>query len=92
MVLRLTALTQLHWRRWNDEWTVFDVGSGQTHLMDTLTAVTLMFLEKNAMDEDELISLIAQKFLFPLDIKLSNTIKDIIERLINIDLVESVSL
>jgi len=91
MILRLNASTHLHWRRWDDEWTVFDVGSGQTHQMDTLTAVTLMFLETDTLEENELISRIAEEFLIPFDMRLSGAMKNILERLIHIGLIESSS-
>ena len=42
---RLLPLVEFHWRRWGDEWLVFDRGSGQTHRLDTLTALSLMVLE-----------------------------------------------
>lgn len=42
---RLAPRVALHWRRWDTEWVVYDQGSGQTHLTDTLTAMTLMALE-----------------------------------------------
>ena len=45
MAWQINALVTLHWRDWNGEWVVFDVGSGQTHQMDTLTATVLMLLE-----------------------------------------------
>ncbi len=35
----------MHYRRWGNEWVVFDVGSGQTHEMDTTSAVSLMHCE-----------------------------------------------
>jgi len=44
-VWRLAPRVDLHWRRWDAEWVVFDAGSGQTHKTDTLTAMTLMVLE-----------------------------------------------
>lgn len=35
----------MHYRHWGNEWVVFDVGSGQTHEMDTMSAVSLMHCE-----------------------------------------------
>ena len=46
----------LHWRRWDDEFVVFDVGSGQTHQLAPYTAATLMMLELNSNDIVELTS------------------------------------
>ena len=35
----------MHYRHWGNEWVVFDVGSGQTHEMDTVSSVALMHCE-----------------------------------------------
>ena len=35
----------MHFRHWGNEWVVFDVGSGQTHEMDTVSSVALMHCE-----------------------------------------------
>lgn len=56
MTWRLSPLVALHWRRWDDEFVVFDVGSGQTHQLPALTAATLMMLELNFNDIIELTS------------------------------------
>ena len=46
----------LHWRRWDDEFVVFDVGSGQTHQLAPYTAATLLMLELNSHNIVELTS------------------------------------
>jgi PqqD family protein of HPr-rel-A system len=57
---RLNALVALHWRNWDDEWVVFDSGSGQTHKMDLLTAAVLTLVEAGATTEGELLSQLTQ--------------------------------
>lgn len=42
---RLNPKSALHYRRWGDQWVVFDAGSGQTHEIDSITAVALMHCE-----------------------------------------------
>lgn len=44
-VWRLNRNSSLHFRRWDDQWAVFDTGSGQTHEIDSIIAVTLMHCE-----------------------------------------------
>jgi PqqD family protein of HPr-rel-A system len=44
-VWRLNPRSSLHYRQWDNEWAVFDIGSGQTHEMDTMSAVILMYCE-----------------------------------------------
>ena len=45
---RLAPQVALHFRRWDHDWLLFDEGSGQTHQIDTLTALGLMVLEAGA--------------------------------------------
>ncbi|WP_114971795.1 HPr-rel-A system PqqD family peptide chaperone [Rhodoferax ferrireducens] len=91
MVWHLNALASLHWRCWNDEWAVFDVGSGQTHQMDTLTAVTLMMVEATSLSLSELVSWVAEEMLIPCDQELSHALSGILERLAAAGLIESAS-
>lgn len=90
MAWHLNALTSLHWRCWNDEWAVFDVGSGQTHQLDTLTAVTLMMIETAVLDHSELMSGVAKELLIPTDAELSDALNGVLERLVTAGLIESV--
>ena len=42
----------LHWRSFGDDWVVFDVASGQTHLLDVLSAAVLMSIQDGATELD----------------------------------------
>lgn len=68
---------------------MFDVGSGQTHQMDTLTAATLLILEASAGDIDRLVSQIASELTVPDDHELSNAVQSVLERLAATGLIES---
>jgi len=74
-------MASLRWRRWNDEWVVFDIGSGQTHQMDTLTAATLMIVEAAPARMSDLLSKISEDFSVPSDSMLSNVLSSILTRL-----------
>lgn len=87
----LNGLTSLHWRCWDEEWAVFDVGSGQTHQMDTLTAVVLMTIEASSLDTSELMSRLAEELLIPHNQELLDTLNGILERLATAGLIESAS-
>ena len=52
---RLSLLVVLHWRCWDNEWVVYNQGSGDTHLLDTFTACTLMALEEGAATPAQLL-------------------------------------
>jgi PqqD family protein of HPr-rel-A system len=48
--------SQLHWKSWDDEFVVFDEGSGDTHLLDPLAAEVLKALEEAPGDVPALIA------------------------------------
>jgi PqqD family protein of HPr-rel-A system len=86
---QLNGLVELHWRHWDNEWAVFDVGSGQTHQMDTLIAVTLMVIEAGAIDLPELIALVASELQLTNDSQLSIAITDVLKSLTDIGVLEA---
>lgn len=45
MIWTLGAPGRLHWQNFGPEWVIFDQPSGQTLLIDTLSAAALMALE-----------------------------------------------
>ena len=65
MIWQLNKLTALHWLEWDDEWTVFDVGAGQTHQMNTLTAAALMTLESSPLSLSQLATEVSADLLIP---------------------------
>lgn len=60
MQLQLFAPTALHWRLWSNEYVVFDEFSGVTHLLDSLTACTLLCIEDGITDLDALVERIGE--------------------------------
>jgi PqqD family protein of HPr-rel-A system len=53
--------SQLHWKSWDDEFVVFDEGSGDTHLLDPLAAEVLKTLEEAPGDVPSLIARVASR-------------------------------
>ncbi|MET0081734.1 MAG: HPr-rel-A system PqqD family peptide chaperone [Sedimenticola sp.] len=53
-VWRLEQGVKLIWHRWDDEYLVFNEGSGATHLLDTSTAGLLQTLESSPQHFSEL--------------------------------------
>jgi PqqD family protein of HPr-rel-A system len=87
----LNPLTALHWRRWGDDWVVFDAGSGQTHQMDMLTAVTLMCIEAGPTDLIGLVEQVAGEFDLPLaEIKL-DVLTDLVKKFNALGLIEPIA-
>jgi len=88
---QINALVALHWRDWNGEWVAFDVGSGQTHQMDTLTATILMLLETAPASQFELAMLTADALSIPNDLTFSTTLSGILDGLRAAGLIESLA-
>ena len=92
---RLAPLVHLHWRRWDAEWLVFDAGSGLTHALDPLTAMSLMVLEggDNASQAQVQASIVRELELDPgeADELVNARLGDILASLHRMGLVESLS-
>jgi len=88
---QINALVTLHWRDWNGEWVAFDVGSGQTHQMDTLTATVLMLLETAPASQFDLATLTADALSIPIDHTFSGVLSGILEGLRAAGLIESLA-
>lgn len=91
MTWQINALVTLHWRDWNGEWVAFDVGSGQTHQMDTLTATVLMLLETAPASQFDLATLTADALSIPIDHTFSGVLSGILEGLRGAGLIESLA-
>lgn len=85
---QLNGLASLHWHRWDDEWVIFDEGSGQTFLTDTLTAASLMVLENGATTLAELGARVAEDLPSIGRQELAALIGDSLEFLVSLGLVE----
>lgn len=89
MIWQINILVALHWREWNGELVAFDVGSGQTHQMDTLTATVLKLLETSPTSQFELAMLTAGALGVPNDHQFSTTLTGILDGLHAAGLIES---
>lgn len=88
-IWKLNSLASLHWRCWNDEWAVFDVGSGQTHQMNTLAATTVMMFESGPMNLDALCSQVAADLSLPNSAEIETVLEDALAHLVAVGLIES---
>lgn len=86
---RLHRMASLHWRGWDGEWVVFDLGSGQTHQMDTLSAATLMALDAQAVGLPALVSRLADALQVAADQIPATTVGTILQRLQAAELIET---
>lgn len=87
---RLSPLVSLHLRQWGDEWAVFDTGSGQTHLVDTLTAMALIVLESGPSSREDIEHHVARTFDLAEPSDVSSRLDEIITSLCQLGLTEAV--
>ena len=88
---QLNGLVLLHWRHWDVQWVAFDVGSGQTYQMDTLSAVTLLLLENSPADTQELATLAAEELQIAESSEYLTSLNDTLGRLETSGLIETTS-
>ena len=81
--------SRLHWVSWDDEHVVFDEGSGNTHLLDFLTAEVLKVLEQSRGAVPALVGRVAARLDLDPDADLERRIREAVERFREAGLVES---
>ena len=91
MTARVTLRSRLHWRRWGDEWVVYDSGSGQTHKLDRLTAVVLLTCEEGVVDPPGLVERVAQALAVDASDELAGRVRQVVEQCETLGLLESVA-
>lgn len=83
--MRLNAGTDLQWRHWNNEYLVFDLATGRTHVLDAFTAGVLLTIEEGASNQAEVLSKL--ETLMPIN-EISDTLPFILGRLIKSSLIQ----
>lgn len=85
----LNPVSGLHWRCWDDEWVVFDQGSGQTHLMNPVQAATLMQFDARPLSFEQLLDRVAADMSTLPHSDLASAVSLAIEQLLGLGLLES---
>jgi PqqD family protein of HPr-rel-A system len=85
---RLDTGAELHWRRIDDEWLVFDRGSGDTHRFDVISAAVIMCLEAGAQEFGDLCGIISREMALPNNQDLSDRLEALLEQLLRLGLIE----
>ncbi len=88
MQIQLRAQVSLHWRRWDDEFVVYDEASGRTHQLDALNACVLLSLEEGSLDDARLADMVAAELGCAPE-ALSGALPGVIEQLLRADLIET---
>lgn len=85
---RLNPQSSLHYRHWGNEWAVFDLGSGQTHEMSTISAVVLMYCENGWVTLPQIVTGVMADLELPPDTSDVTQIEDLLTQFANIGLLE----
>ena len=80
----------LHWRSWDDEFVVYNTGSGDTHLLDTLAAEVLQSLEIESADLPELIDRVTASLRIEPDSKFSDYLGQLLSDLHKLGLIQRI--
>lgn len=83
--MRLNTETQLHWRHWNNEYLVFDLATGRTHVLDPFTAGVLLTIEAGASNQAEVLAKLGTSMSVDL---ISETLPSILGELIKSSLIQ----
>ena len=80
----------LHWHVWDDEFVVYNTGSGDTHLLDPVAAEVLQSLEIESADLPELIDRVAASLRIEPDSKFSAYLEQLLSDLHKLGLIQRI--
>ncbi|MDP2370731.1 HPr-rel-A system PqqD family peptide chaperone [Rhodoferax sp.] len=89
MTWRLNPASDLHWRCWDNEWVLFDQGSGQTHLINPISAGTLMQFGAQSLSFQQLLDKVATDMSLTTGPELASAVSQAVEQLVGLGLLES---
>ncbi|WP_165830823.1 HPr-rel-A system PqqD family peptide chaperone [Rhodoferax ferrireducens] len=76
---KINPAASLHWASWDDEYVVFDEGSGQTHQMDSVRAFILNTLVEKSRSFNNLVSELTSTS----SLADSDQLNDLVEKILN---------
>lgn len=88
---QLSPGSSLIWKAWDDEYVVFNAGSGNAHLLDALTGEALKVLERTGTDAAQLTRMLAADLGVEPSEELDRRIDKIIGQLYLAGLIERVA-
>jgi PqqD family protein of HPr-rel-A system len=87
---RITQGCELCWRSWNDEYVVYNSGSGDTHLLDLLSAEILKKIEEAPASSRALEDWVAGKVAVDSIPQISDYVSNLLLQLHSLALIEAV--
>ena len=80
----------LRWRSWDDEFVVYNSGSGDTHLLDPVAAEALQNLEQESADLSELVVRVAVSLEIESDTDFASYLEKLLSDLYKLGLIERI--
>jgi len=80
----------LQWQVWDDEFVVYNTGSGDTHLLDPVAAEVLQSLEQESANLPELVGKVTASLEIEPDSKFSDYLEQLLSDLYKLGLIEKV--
>jgi PqqD family protein of HPr-rel-A system len=85
---RITRGCQLLWRRWDEEYIVYNTGSGNTHLLDSISGDVLRYLEEHPSNQQKLAAELAGGLDLNKTPEISSQIEELLIRFRDLGLIE----
>jgi PqqD family protein of HPr-rel-A system len=82
---------KLHWKRWDDEFVVYNSGSGHTHVLDPLAALIVQQMSPESCNASTLIQQLALLLNVTGSEDLRKTVEHTLRQLAELGLVEAVT-
>jgi PqqD family protein of HPr-rel-A system len=89
-IWKVPSKFQLHWRSWDDEFVVYNNGSGDTHLLDPLAAQALQGLVREQASLSELTVKVANSLEIEPDSELSAYLERLLSDFYKLGLIERI--
>lgn len=86
---RIPKGSRLIWRSWDSEAVVYHTGSGNTHLLDELSADVLRLIEKQSQTFENLKTYLTSRQFSPSDGKVESWLEELIDKLHSLELIEA---
>lgn len=80
----------LQWRNWDDEFVVYNSGSGDTHLLDPVAAKALQSLEQESADLSKLVDRVSGSMEIEPDTEFSAYLEQLLSDLHKLGLIQRV--
>jgi len=88
---RVLRAEELYWRRWDEQYVVYDSGSGQTHVLDPAAALLIQLLGERSFEAFELSEKMASLLHVDADAEFQERLQQTLSKLEELSLIETAS-